>query len=68
MPRPEPVAEVVELIDAIAAAVDIDRPEEVERVRWALDFWGLGDAFSDEVRLSGVPSRCDGECWSEVAA
>ena len=59
--------DLTELVDAIVGAIDTNRSEEVERLQGALEPFGLGDAFTDEVRLSGVPSRCDGECWGEVA-
>ncbi len=61
-------SEAVELVDAIVAAVDVDRTDEVNRVRAALQHLGLDQAFADEVRLSGLPSHCNGECWAEVAA
>jgi hypothetical protein len=55
--------DLVELVDAIVAAVDLDRAEEVRRVSAALDHLGLVDSFNDELRLSGVPSttwqRCE---------
>jgi hypothetical protein len=56
-----------ELVDAIVGAIDTDRTDEVRRVQDSLEPFGLDDAFADEIRLSGVPSRCDGECWTAVA-
>jgi len=54
---------LVELVDAIAAAVDLDRTDEIRRVDAALDHLGLSEWFNDELRLSGVPSttwqRCE---------
>lgn len=55
-----------ELVDAIAAAVDVNRYEEVRQVTDALEFFGLDEDLADELRLSGVPSVCTGECWTEV--
>lgn len=52
----------LELVDAIAQAVDLDRTSEVDRVRRALEPLGLGDTFNDELRLSGVPSLTWGRC------
>lgn len=54
-----------ELVDAVVAAIDITRAGEVTRVHDALDFLGLAEAFADELRLTGVPSRCDGTCWMD---
>lgn len=56
-----------ELVDAIAAAVDVDRAEDVNRLVTALGFLGLEEAFVDEIRLNGVSSVCNGECWMEAA-
>ncbi|MGB5756846.1 MAG: hypothetical protein WBM50_08030 [Acidimicrobiales bacterium] len=56
-------SDLVELVDAIVAAVDLDRADEINRVGAALDQLGLADSFADELRLSGVPSttwqRCE---------
>lgn len=53
----------LELVDAIVSAVDTERNDEIERVRAALASVGLDQAFTDEIRLSGVPSttwqRCE---------
>jgi hypothetical protein len=60
---PDRSSYLVDLVDAIAAAVDTDRTDEVRRVSAALDRFGLADAFNDELRLSGLPSttwqRCE---------
>lgn len=54
-----------ELVDSVVAAIDANRSEEVEQVRRALEPFGLAEAFTDELRLSGVGSVCNGECWGE---
>ncbi|MEM9561085.1 MAG: hypothetical protein AAGA93_00620 [Actinomycetota bacterium] len=51
-----------ELVDAVAAAVDTDRWSEVERVRAALEPFGLAGDFADELRLFGVGSNTWGRC------
>jgi len=51
-----------ELVDAIVAAVDLDRSDEVIRLTSALGCLGLDEAFADELRLSGVPSATWGLC------
>lgn len=56
-----------ELVDAIVAAVDVDRSDDVNRLVSALGFLGLDEAFVDEIRLNGVSSVCNGECWMEAA-
>ena len=61
------VVAACELVDSVVAAIDTNRVEEVARVRSAFEFVRLDEAFRQELRLSGVPSRCDGECWAEVA-
>ena len=55
-----------DLVDSIVAAVDGLRTDEVEQVRRALEPFGLDDAFMSELRLSGVSSVCNGDCWSDV--
>jgi hypothetical protein len=45
-----------ELVDAIVAAVDVDRSFEVDRLRLALESFDLDESFADELRLSGVSS------------
>ena len=49
------------LVDAIVEAVDIGRYTSVERVRHALEPFGLVEAFDAELRLNGVTSVCDVE-------
>ncbi|MEM9655861.1 MAG: hypothetical protein AAGA65_27495 [Actinomycetota bacterium] len=56
-----------EIVDSIVGAVDLNRSAEIERVRLALETIGLDVAFQSELRLTGVPSVCDGECWFEPA-
>ena len=55
-----------EIVDSIVGAVDLNRSAEIERVRLALEAIGLDLAFQSELRLTGVPSVCDGECWAET--
>lgn len=47
------------LVDAIVEAVDIGRYTSIERVRFALEPFGLVEAFDAELRLNGVSSTCD---------
>jgi hypothetical protein len=54
--RPRHEMDDQELVDAIVAAIDLDRSTEVDRVQIALGPFGLADMFSEELRLSGVPS------------
>lgn len=54
--------EALELVDAIVAAVDVDRADEVRRTRVALECLGLAGAFNDELRLAGVPSASWQRC------
>lgn len=62
---------LVELVDAVAAAVDVDRFDEVHRVRAALAAFGGGVLFDAELRLTGQPSTehfcCLGECIADAA-
>jgi len=53
-----------ELVDAVVAAVDTSRSDEIDRLQALFETIGLADAFRDELRLAGVPSICNGECWS----
>ena len=53
-----------ELTDAIVAAVDTSRYDEIDRLQAVLDTIGLAETFRDELRLAGVPTICNGECWS----
>ena len=56
-------SDLVELVDAIVEAVDTDRADQIHRVRAALEHFNLAETFTDELRLSGVPSatwqRCE---------
>lgn len=69
--RPSPSAspvdpDLVELIDAVVSAVDTDRSWEVERVAAALEPFGGGALFGDELRLNGTGSTecpCRAEGW-----
>lgn len=61
-PRPPlPVdAALVELIDAMVEAVDINRTAEIDRLRSALEPFGGNDLFITELRLSGTPTSYEG--------
>ena len=52
----------VELVDALVAASDANRTDEVTRLRSVLADIGLADEFDQEWRLSAVPTVPDG--WS----
>lgn len=58
----------LELVDSIVGAVDLNRSDEIDRLRQSLAAVGLDEAFAVELRLSGVPTVCDGECWGDVQA
>ncbi|MEM9655650.1 MAG: hypothetical protein AAGA65_26425 [Actinomycetota bacterium] len=51
---------LVELVDALVVAVDLDRASEVDRVTRALEPFGASRLFTDELRLNGTPSS---ESW-----
>jgi hypothetical protein len=55
-----------EIVDSIVGAVDLNRTAEIERPRLALEAIGLDALFQSELRLTGVPSICDGECWVDA--
>jgi hypothetical protein len=58
--------DLLELIDALVSAVDIDRSWEVERVAAALEPFGGATLFSGELRLNGAGSSecpCRAEGW-----
>ncbi len=57
-----------DLVDSIVSAVDTSRHFEVEQVHRALEALGLEGVFRDELRLLGVGSVCNGECWGDVLA
>ena len=52
--------DLVDLVDALVAAVDTARSWEVERVQAALAPFGAATIFAHELRLNGM-SSCD-EC------
>ncbi|MGH1488195.1 MAG: hypothetical protein ACRBK7_02185 [Acidimicrobiales bacterium] len=54
--------ELVDLVDALVQAIDLDRTEEVDRIREALEPFGAVDMFNDELRLNGSPSSECGPC------
>jgi hypothetical protein len=58
--------ELIDLVDAIVAAVDIDRSDEVTQLRQALDPFGAVYLSDAELRLNGTASNehwcCFGEC------
>jgi DNA-binding GntR family transcriptional regulator len=64
--------QLVELVDALVAAIDSDRTEEVNRVRSALEPFGATRLFDAELRLNGTPTTehvcCFGECVEAAAA
>ncbi len=59
--------DLVDLVDALVAAVDTARTWEVERVQAALVPLGAGGLFADELRLNGTASDeacvCRSEGW-----
>ena len=59
--------ELIELVDALVAAIDVGRAWEVERLSVALEPFGASGLFASELRLNGTPSPsgciCDGEGW-----
>jgi hypothetical protein len=60
--------DLVDLVDAVVAAVDTDRTWELERVAEALAPFGGTALFTEELRLNGLAScqtcgLCDGEGW-----
>jgi hypothetical protein len=59
---------VVDLVDSVVAAIDIDRTAEVYRVRDALRVLDAVGLFDDELRLNGTSSTdhehpCICEVW-----
>lgn len=59
---------LVELIDALVEAVDLNRSWEVDRLRNALEPFGACVLFDSELRLRGTASPvegciCGGEVW-----
>ena len=59
--------DLVDLVDALAAAVDTGRTWEVERLQAALIPFGAAVIFAEELRLNGLPSDeacvCRSEGW-----
>jgi hypothetical protein len=58
--------DLVELVDAVAAAIDLERTWEIERVTAAFESLGLGAIFTSELRLTGQRSKpcpCGSEGW-----
>ncbi len=56
------------LIDAIVAAIDIDRSWEIDKLRTALEPFGGSALLQAEIRLNGSPTIpewciCGGEAW-----
>ena len=49
--------ELVELVDAIVAAVDLSRAWEIERLLTALEVFGAASIFTAELRLRGTASN-----------
>lgn len=47
---------LVELVDALVVAIDLDRASEVDRVARALEPLGASRRFADELRLNGTSS------------
>ena len=57
--------QAIELVDALAGAVDLQRSNEIERLRAALVPLGLDRRLTDEIRLTGTWSSCAGDCWAD---
>ncbi len=59
--------DLVVLVDALVAAVDIGRSWELERLEAALAPFGAVELFSSELRLNGTASEeccvCSAEGW-----
>jgi hypothetical protein len=59
---------VVDLVDVVVAAVDVDRVEELARLRGVLAAFGGAALFDAELRLNGTTRaesgcECCGEGW-----
>ena len=48
--------QLVDLVDALVEAIDLNRHHETQRVRSALEPFGASELFDVEMRLNGVPS------------
>ena len=57
--------DLTELVDAIVAAVDIDRSWEIDRLQEALEPFGAAGMFAAELRLSGTGSVGELCCCEE---
>lgn len=55
-------AELIELVDSLVAAVAVNRPSEIDRLRNALESFGAVGLFDAELRLSGRADAGDGRC------
>ncbi len=58
--------QLLDLVDALVEAIDINRMSETQRVRSALEPFGATALFDAELRLNGAPSTdewciCGGE-------
>jgi len=58
--------DLFELVDALVAAVDLDRGEEIDRLREALEPFSAVQLFNDELRLNGASSNESQPCGFEV--
>jgi hypothetical protein len=52
--------DLVELVDALVEAVDLNRWTEIDRLRLALEPFGVVPMFDAELRLNGLPSDNEG--------
>ena len=57
--------DLVDLVDALVAAVDTARSWEIERLQTALASFGADNLFADELRLNGSASDDTCVCTSE---
>ncbi len=48
--------ELLDLVDALVEAIDINRAHETDRLRSALEPFGATKLFEAELRLNGTPS------------
>lgn len=53
--------QLVDLVDALVEAIDTNRLNETQRVRSALEPFGVTGLFDAELRLNGAPS-VDEDC------
>ncbi len=60
-------ASLIDLIDSIVRAVDLDRRAEIDRLREALEPFDAVALFNDELRLNGSRSTdTEAMCFCEV--